>query len=187
MVTGVALLVLDMQNDICEFHGRDEHLQHLIANIKSFSSWAREQQIPVIYSRVAYRPSYIDGLPRAPSFIKERGLLDETKPGTAVVAELAPQKGDIDIVRRRVSAFYNTDLEVVLRGLKAHTLLLTGMSTARVVESTARDANDRDYRAVVVSDACGADTIEKHENALKSIADFFGDVMTMAAVKKTFS
>ena len=187
MATGVALLVLDMQNDICEFHGRNEHLQHLIANIKSFSDWARGSKIPVIYSRVAYRPSYIDGLPRAPAFIRERHLLDETQRGSAVVDELAPQKGDIDIVRRRVSAFYNTDLEVVLRGLKVHTLLLTGMSTARVVESTARDANDRDYRAVVIADACAADTTEKHENALKSIADFFGEVITMEAAKKAFS
>ena len=187
MTTGVALLVLDMQNDICNFHGRNEDLDRLIKNIRSFSEWARTVNIPHIYSRVAYRPSYVDNMARAPAFVKERRLLDETQPGSWFIDELTPQAHDIVVTRRRVSAFYNTDLEVILRGLKAHTLLFTGMSTARVVESTARDANDRDYRAVVISDACSADTKEKHENALKSIADFFGEVMTMEAAKKAFS
>lgn len=187
MATGVALLVLDMQNDICDFAGRNEHLQRLIASIRATTDWARASKIPVIYSRVAYRPSYVDVLPRVPQFVRDQHILDETRPGSAIVDELAPQPGDIDILRRRVSAFYGTDLEVVLRGLKANTLLLTGMSTARVVESTARDANDRDYRAVVISDACGADTPEKHENALKSIADFFGEVITFSEAKQSFS
>ena len=186
MATGVALLILDMQNDICNFHGRNEGLQRLIGSIRSFSDWARTAKIPHIYSRVAYRPSYVDGMPRVP-FVKERHLLDETQPGSWFIDELAPRDADIVVTRRRVSAFYNTDLEVVLKGLTINTLLFTGMSTARVVESTAREASDRDYRAVVISDACSADTQEKHENALKSIADFFGEVMTMEAAKKAFA
>lgn len=186
MTTGVALLVLDMQNDICNFHGRNADLERLISNIRSFSAWARTANIPHIYSRVAYRPSYIDGMPRMP-IVKERHILDETQPGSWFIDELAPKENDVVVTRRRVSAFYNTDLEIVLKGLKIHTLLFTGMSTARVVESTAREASDRDYRAVIISDACSADTVEKHENALKSIADFFGEVTTMEAAKKAFA
>lgn len=184
MASGAALLILDMQNDIRQFHGKPEELKQLIGNIKSLADWARSAGITVIHSRVAFRPSYVDCMPHAAAFLKERNMLNESLPGSASIPELAPQPGDIDIVRRRVSAFYNTDLEVVLRGLKANTLLLTGMSTARVVESTARDANDRDYNAIVVSDCCDADTHEKHENALKAIADFFGKVMTAEEVKK---
>ena len=188
MAKGVALLVLDMQNDIVNFHGKDEHLTRLIANIKDLASWARAHDIPVIHSRVAFRAGYIDAPSHHVPLLRERGILDETLPGSWFIEELAPQQGDITLPpRRRVSAFYNTDLEVVLRRLQVHTLLFTGMSTARVVESTARDASDRDYRAVVVTDGCSADTREKHENALKSIADFFGELMTIDAVKKAFA
>lgn len=186
MAAGVALLVLDMQNDIAGFHGKNDEFNRFVNRIRRVIDWAHASEIPVIHSRVAYRPSYIDNMPRM-AMIKERRLLDETQRGSAVIDELAPEGNDIVVVRRRVSAFYNTDLEVVLRGLKTHTLLFTGMSTARVVESTVRCASDRDYRAVVISDACSADTPEKHENALKSMADFFGEVMTTDAVIKAFS
>jgi nicotinamidase-related amidase len=188
MAKGAALLVLDMQNDIVNFHGKNEHLTHLIENIKDFAAWARSHDIPVIHSRVAFRAGYLDAPPHHIPLLRERRILDETQPGSWFIEELAPQQGDIVLPpRRRVDAFYNTDLEVVLRRLQVHTLLFTGMSTARVVESTARAASDRDYRAIILSDGCSADTREKHENALKSIADFFGQVMTIEAAKKAFA
>ncbi len=188
MAKGVALLICDMQKDIVGFHGRNEHLDQLIETIKDLAAWSRAHDVVVVHSRVAFRAGYIDAPSHHIPLLRERRILDETQPGSWFIEDLAPQTGDIVLApRRRVSAFYNTDLEVVLRRLQVNTLLLTGMSTARVVESTARDASDRDYRGIVVTDGCSADTREKHENALKSIADFFGELMTAAEVKKTFS
>jgi nicotinamidase-related amidase len=67
---------------------------------------------------------------------------------------VAPQQGDIVVIKRRVSAFTGSDLEVVLRGLGIGTLVLTGISTSGVVLSTLRQAADLDYQLVVLSDAC---------------------------------
>ena len=186
MTTGVALHVLDMQNDILGFQPDKAKVQEVVATIGHMASWARKAKIPVIYSRVAYRSTYIDTLPQLPA-IKEYRMLDETQSGSAVIDELAPQDGDIVIVKRRINAFYNTDLELVLRALKVNTLLYTGISTARVVESTARAASDRDFRNIVVSDACSADTPEKHQNALDSIADFFGEVTSAQEAIRTLA
>lgn len=186
MTPGVALLIADVQNDTLFFAKKDASLERQIRTIKDLADWARSSGIPVIYIRNAYRPSYVDSLPRMPA-LAERRLFDETQPGSAVIDSLAPQEGDVVVIKRRVGTFYNTDFEIVLRGLKVHTLLFTGMSTARVIESTVREASDRDFRPVVISDACSADTPQKHENALKAIADFFGEVMTANEVRRAFS
>ncbi|WP_425417609.1 cysteine hydrolase family protein [Oricola indica] len=176
MAEGVALLVLDMQNDIMGFQDKDA-LPAVVATIGRLLSWARSSRVPVIYSRVAFRPGYVDALPQLPT-VKTYGILDETKPGSDVIDELAPQEGDIVVVKRRVGAFYNTELELVLRSLGIGTLLLAGVSTDRVVESTVRDASDRNFRNIVVSDGCTSSTDGRHKSALESIAGFFGEVMS---------
>lgn len=186
MKSEVALLILDMQNDIVAFDERDNHLQRVIETIAEMAKWAREANIPVIYSRVAFRPNYADLSPFM-QIAQQHHLLDETSRGSAVIDELAPVDSDIVITKRRVGVFYNTDLEVILRNFGVRTLLFTGKSTSRVVESTVREARDRDFRTIVISDGCIAGTPEFHENALKSMADFFAEIMTAAEAKKELS
>lgn len=180
---GVALLVIDMQKDMFVLNERLERAVHTISDL---IGWARSNSIPVIYSRVAFRPSYVDGLPHAPH-IKERRLLCEASPGSEIIEELKPASDDLIVIKRRTSVFYGTDLDVLLRALGTHTLLFTGFSTARAIESTVREAHNRDLRCVVASDACWARTMDLHENALKSMADWFARVMTAEEIKKQFS
>lgn len=186
MAAGVALLILDMQNDILAFHQRDHHVEEVIRTIKGLADWAHASNVPVIYSRVAFRPSYVDALPGMP-IIKERHMLDETQRGSAIIDELKPEENDTVVVKRRIGVFYNTDLEVVLRSMRAQTLLFTGMSTSRVVESTVREAQNRDFKNIVISDGCAATSPELHENSLRSMADFFAEIMTAAEAKAKFS
>jgi len=87
------------------------------------------------------------------------------------------------IDKKKVCAFHGTDLELILRALGVQVLL----STDRVVESTVRDASDRGFRNVVVSDACASSTPQRHHAALDSIADFFGEVMTSDQAMQAFS
>lgn len=185
MVAGVALLVLDTQNDIMGFQDQGS-LPGMIAATARLAAWARASGVPVIYSRVAFRSSYIDVLPQLPS-VKDYGILNENGSGSAVIDALAPQAQDIVIVKRRVGAFHGTDLELVLRALGVQVLLYTGVSTDRVVESTVRDASDRGFRNVVISDACASSTPQRHHAALDSIADFFGEVMTSDQAMQAFS
>jgi ureidoacrylate peracid hydrolase len=183
---GIVLLVIDMQNDMFVLNERGGQVEAIILTISQLIAWARSKMIPVIYTRVAFRPSYLDGLPRAPH-IKERHLLCETSNGSDIITELKPRSDDIVVTKRRTSVFYGTDLDVLLRALRTNTLLFTGFSTARAIESTVRDAHNRDLDCIVVSDGCWAKTQELHENALKSMADWFAHVMTAKEVKARFS
>jgi nicotinamidase-related amidase len=183
---GVVLLVIDMQNDMFVLNERGSQVERLILTISKLIRWARSQTIPIIYTRVAFRPSYVDGLPHAPQ-IKERHLLCETSQGSEIIAELKPTSDDIVVIKRRTSVFYGTDLDVLLRALGTRTLLFTGFSTARAIESTVREAHNRDLHCVVASDGCWAKTQELHENALKSMADWFARVMTAKEIEEQFT
>ena len=83
----------------------------------------------------------------------------------AVDHRVAPKPGDKVVRKTRVGAFARTDLDGWLRGLSIDTVILTGISTSGVVLSTVCDAADRDYRVVVVSDAC-ADVDPQIQNVL---------------------
>lgn len=178
MAKGTALVICDIQNDIINIFAEKESAGRMIAATRRLIEWARASGVPVIYSNIGFRDDYID----APAHMRERlqqfNILRAASEGGQVVGELAPQDGDFVICRQRVSSFYNTNLEVILRSIGADTLLVTGCSTARVVESTVRDAHDRGFHPIVVSDACSASTPEFHENALQSMGDFFAKVMT---------
>lgn len=180
---GLTLLVVDMQNDMFVLNERSPRVERLIATIAELIRWARSKAIPIIYTRVAFRPSYVDGLPHAPH-IKARQLLCETSEGSQIIRELAPTPEDIVVVKRRTSVFYGTDLDVLLRALGIHTLLFTGFSTARAIESTVREAHNRDLHCIVASDGCWARTQELHDNALKSMADWFARVITATEIQK---
>jgi len=79
-----------------------------------------------------------------------------------VHAALTPGPGEPVIVKRRVSAFTGSDLDVLLRGAGADTLILAGLSTSGVVLSTVRQAADLDYRLTVLADACADRDEEVH-------------------------
>lgn len=190
---GLVLLVLDMQNDIVKgafsHEEQRDNIDKVIETIRGLTTWARTSGVPIVYSRVAFRPSYVDTLTfplYAVQYMKEGHLLEDGTPGADIIDELTPQPGDIVVVKRRVGVFYGTDLEVVLRGLGARTLLYTGTSTARVVESTVREAHSRDFTSVVISDGCFATKEELHRNALASIADWFGQVMPAQEAMQQF-
>ena len=74
------------------------------------------------------------------------------------------------MIKPRVSAFYGTDLEPLLRANKVERLALAGVSTAWAVQATARDAHDRDYQVVIVEDACAAASEEEHQASMKLLS-----------------
>jgi biuret amidohydrolase len=71
------------------------------------------------------------------------------------------------VTKPRVSAFYGTNLESILRARRIERLVVAGVSTAWAVQSTVRDAHDRDYQVVVVEDACAAADQPEHEASMK--------------------
>ena len=99
-----------------------------------------------------------------------------------IVAELAPQPGDVVIDKSRPSAFYGTQLEPVLTSLGVRNLVMAGVTTNICVETTARDAGQRDYHVHVVSDATAEFEKERHDHALGTLGFMFGWVNTVDEV-----
>jgi nicotinamidase-related amidase len=109
-----------------------------------------------MFVRVAFRRGYPE-IGRSGQFAamtKSGDGLTDGHPATQVDARLEPRPDEPVIVKRRVSAFTGSDLDVLLRAAGADALVLAGLSTSGVVLSTLRQAADLDYRITVLSDAC---------------------------------
>lgn len=92
---------------------------------------------------------------------------------------LAPQRNEPVVIKKRYSGFYQTDLEMVLRGLGTETLFIWGVNTNNCVLATAYDGFSRDFRIVVVADACGSmNGPEYHRAAVMQIEAALGFVVT---------
>jgi nicotinamidase-related amidase len=95
---------------------------------------------------------------------------------------VAPLTGEKVVLKHRYSAFYNTDLETVLRCQKVEDIVISGIMTNMCCESTARDAYYRDYRVFFPADATGSITEEMHVGSLLNLAFGFAFVTTSGAL-----
>jgi nicotinamidase-related amidase len=90
--------------------------------------------------------------------------------GTEFHDDVKSEPGEIVIVKRRVSAFYHTDLRIVLSAYNATTIILSGVATNYVVEGTARDAADAGYFVIVAEDCCSTVSEDAHQSSLASLS-----------------
>ncbi|MPZ24918.1 MAG: isochorismatase family protein [Micromonosporaceae bacterium] len=186
---GLGLLLIDFQNDIAGDGSGGLHpwADGPVRTAAVAATWARSNRVPVIWVRVERLPGNRDA-PRADTDAgrrrtqPDRPRLVAGTPGAELVAPLSRQDGDIDIVKRRVSAFYATPLEVYLRALGVRLLLVGGIFTNVGVETTVRDAYDRDVDVIVVSDACASYSEEAHRYAVESVLPRFSRVLPWAEV-----
>lgn len=182
-----AVLVIDMQSDFIREGapiecpgGRD-----IIPVLNKFLDFARSKEIPVIYTQEVHRPEKIDfGMELERS---EPEHCVEGTPGVEIIAELAPKTSDFVVRKRRYSAFYLTDLEILLKGLKKKTLIITGVATNVCVYATTLDAQQRDHHVIVLKDCVAGTSVELHEAFLQNIDYVLGDVVTSAELIKLFS
>jgi nicotinamidase-related amidase len=156
------LLLMDFQHGVVESLGDPSVLDAA----GRAATAARAAGIPVMFVRVGFRPGYPEISPSNSTFsaITSRAgdAYTEDHPATQVHAALAPLDGEPVIVKRRVSAFSGSDLDVLLRGASADALVLTGIATSGVVLSTLRQAADLDYHLTVLGDACADRDPEVH-------------------------
>ncbi len=181
-----ALIIIDMQRDFLEPGGFGEtlgndvsRLQAAVGPCKAVLDAARATGMLVIHTREGHRPDLSDAPPAkvergAPSKrIGDAGpmgrILVRGEPGHDIVAALYPAAGEPVIDKPGKGAFYQTDLESMLKNRGIETLLVCGVTTEVCVNTTVREANDRGYRCVVVADACASYFPEFHDMGLKMI------------------
>ena len=181
------LMVIDMQNDFVLEGAVMEvrEAKNQIPKIRGLIDKCHDLGVPVIYTiqetDEVFCPLEVGATPQ----IKHEGMRKGTF-GQQVVSELAPEPGDISVVKRRFSAFYQTDLEIILRNIRGSvtpvdTIIICGTVTNICCESTARDAFFRDYKVVFGTDICSANTPEAHAATLENMK-LFGRNMDCAGI-----
>lgn len=188
-----ALLVVDMQNGFCHPAGSlarggapIAQCQAVITPIAGLLAVTRAAAIPVIFTRFVYRADYADGgilVSELRPHLKERRSLVHGDWDAEIVSELAPRADEFVVDKNRFSAFYSTNLETILRSLDIRTLIVCGVTTNMCVESTVRDAGQRDYRVYVVRDAVGELDPARHEHALRAMAFGFAFLVDRADIE----
>jgi nicotinamidase-related amidase len=179
----VALLCIDFQRDFVEPGGFGESLGNDVSRLRSaieptraVLAAFRDRGWTVIHTREGHRPDLTDLFPAKrdrgnPSLrIGEEGpmgrLLVRGSPGHDIVPELAPQPGEVVLDKPGKGSFYATDLETILRARGITHLVVTGVTTEVCVQSTVREANDRGFESLILSDCTGSYFPEFHESAL---------------------
>lgn len=189
-----ALMVIDMQNAFCTDGGSCDQIGLNIAMLKEaiepcgrLIAAARAAAVPIIYTRYVYRADYADGGVMLKYLLPELGQSGHLAAGThdiEVVDALAPQDGDYVVDKNRPSAFYATGLEPMLNGLDIDSIVVCGVTTNCCVETTVRDASQRDYKTFVVTDATGELEQQRHDFAINTMAFLFAEAVTVDDVKQ---
>ena len=190
-----ALIIIDMQNDyghpegvFCRNGIIIENLDQVIAHQKKAINFCKRLKIPVIYLRWVIRVES-DGKPvdsglytKVRPFLLKEGLRQGTWGAQCIEDLPAP---DYDIEKVRPSGFYNTNLEVLLRGLHVDTILIAGIYTNQCVETTARDAWARDFNFVLLEDCMASSDINLHNASLRSVG-LLGSVLSSQEIMEMF-
>lgn len=192
-----ALLVIDMQNGFCHPEGSFAQLgldiestRGAIDGCHRLIEEARAAHVPIIYTRYVYRSDYADGgvlvQDILPALAESKSLASGSWDAD-IVDELEPQPQDFIVEKNRYSAFYATTLSTILTSLGVTSLVICGVTTNMCVETTARDASQRDYRVFVVGDATGELDEVRHRVALETIGFGFGWVVSVDDVVRAWS
>ena len=168
-------LVMDMMNDLvaedgfsAQTYGVQVRERNVLANTARAIAAARKAGAQVGYVRVGFSPDYREAPAASPIFsgARKNGIFQLGTKGTEVHPAIAPEAGDFDIVKHRVSPFYATSLDAILRAHGIERIVMSGVSTNGVVHSGAREAHDRDYEVVILEDCCAGVTPDEHMHAI---------------------
>ena len=183
-----ALVLIEFQNDFTTeggiFHGAvkgvmdaNNMLQNTVDTVKA----AREAGVNIVYVPIAFTPDYHEVTPTPYGIMKgvvDNGAFKKNTWGSEIAEVLTPETVDIIIEgKRSFCAFASTNLDFILRGRNIKNVVLAGYLTNCCVESTMRNAYDKGYNVITLTDCCATLSQEEHDNALKNDFPMFSQPM----------
>jgi ureidoacrylate peracid hydrolase len=190
-----ALIVIDVQNGFVSKGGSYDLLgmnivpyQDVILRIRHLIKTCRSAKIPIFYTQAIREPSGIDLLththkilPRSrEERIRKKTICVRGTWDAKIVDDLKPDdRNDHVIIKRRDSAFHNTEIEVWLRSIGVDTLVFCGIDTSICVESSLRDAFNIGYDVILISDATASSNKKHYESTIEHVKDYYGLVMNI--------
>ena len=154
----------------------------LLLKVSNAIAHARSNKVPIIYVTVGFRqgcPEVSESSCKSFAASKQRFAAMDMNEWLKIHPDVAPREGEVTVVKRRVSAFTGSDLEVILRAYNVRHLVLTGFSTSGVVLSTVCEATDKDYKLTVLSDGCADADLDLHNSLMTKFLPKRCDVMSV--------
>ena len=193
-----ALIVVDMQNGFVSKGGSYDRLgmntsnyREIIPKLKDLIEFCRSKEIPIFYTEAVKEASGIDVLTKIHNFLpksrQERLKFPICIRGTwdgVTIDELRPKENDPVVIKRRDSAFQDTELRVWLQSEGINLLVFTGIDTSICVETSLRDGFNIGYDVALISDATASGYEEHYKTTLERVRDYYGLVMTVERFKK---
>jgi ureidoacrylate peracid hydrolase len=193
-----ALVVVDMQNGFVSEDGSYDKLgmntsnyREIIPRLKELIEFCRSKEIPVFYTEAVKEASGIDVLTKIHNFLpksrQERLKFPICIRGTwdgLTIDELKPKENDPVVIKRRDSAFQDTEFRVWLQSEGINLLVFTGIDTSICVETSLRDGFNIGYDVALISDATASGNKEHYRTTLQRVRDYYGLVMSIDRFKK---
>jgi ureidoacrylate peracid hydrolase len=199
MTYNPALLVVDVQNGFMSNGGSYDLLgmkvsnyQQIIPKLKELISICKKFKVPVFYTQAVRESSGIDLLTKTHRIlpksreerIKKRPICVRGTWDAKIIDEVKPTNKDHVVIKRRDSAFQDTETEVWLNSLKVNTLIFCGIDTSICVETSLRDGFNKGYDVILISDATASANIRHYKTTIEHVKEYYGLVMKVKEIKE---
>lgn len=179
-----AIFIIDMLND-CFGHERLAQRRNSLCNsINQLTTFARSRQIPVVWVRQEFEPDLSD------AFLDQRRenikMFIKGTLGPQILAELSREKSDSEVLKKRYSMFFQTNIEELLSKNQIRTLVLSGVNTHACVRMAAIDGYQRDYEVIIIRDCVDSKDQQHHEITMDYLDGGVAKVMSLQEFKNSF-
>ncbi len=198
----IALLVIDVQNGFVSEGGSYDLLgmnvsnyQKVVPKIKELIDLCRQFKIPIFYTQAVREASGIDLLTKTHRIlpvsreerIKKRPICVRGTWDSKILEEIKPSAKDHIIIKRRDSAFQDTETEVWLRSIGIDTLIFCGIDTSICVETSLRDGFNRGYDVILISDATASSNVQHYKTTIEHVKEYYGMIMSIDELRQIFA
>jgi ureidoacrylate peracid hydrolase len=193
-----ALLVVDVQNGFVSKGGSYDLLgikisnyQEIIPKLKELIAICKKYNVPIFYTQAVRELSGIDLLTKTHRIlpksreerIKKRPICVRGTWDAKIIDEVKPTNKDHVVIKRRDSAFQDTETEVWLNSLKVNTLIFCGIDTSICVETSLRDGFNKGYDVILISDATASANTRHYKTTIEHVKEYYGLVMKVKEIK----